>query len=204
MNSVTSICNMALSVVGAKRINDYNTGTSLGAIQCRLFYEPARDALLRSYWWGFASDRATLSQDTNDPDFEWDNQFILPSDFLRLKSVYEEVGYNSRSSRHAIEGQRILTNESTQNIRYIKRVTDVTKFDPLFVKVLVFLLADDFVGPLAGGDKRIQEKIDRKLAKLMLKVSAVNDNETDTGGRSDWNLARHGGLGVAGEDERYW
>lgn len=204
--SPTSICNQALGKLGAKRINDLDDTSekSLVAIQCRLHYEPTRDALLRSHWWRFARARKVLSKDTNDPDFEWDNQFILPNDFLRFRSIYEEDGTTSKSRRHAIEGQRLLTNLSTVSLRYIRKVTDPTEFDPLFVKVLVLLLADEMIGPLAGGDARIQEKIDGGLKELMPKVQAVDSDETDTGGRSDWILARHGGLGIASQEERFW
>lgn len=206
MDGPTQICNQSLGKLGAKRINDLGdtSDTKLEAIQCRLHYEPTRDALLRSHWWRFARARAVLSKDTDFDDFEWDNSFILPTDFLRFRSIYEEDGTTSKSRRHAIEGQRILTNLSAVSLRYIRKVTDTTKFDPLFTKVLVWLLADEMIGPLAGGDARIQEKIDRALAKLMPKVQAVDDDETDTGGRSDWILARHGGIGIASQEERFW
>lgn len=202
----TKICNMALGKLGAKRINDLGdaTNTKPEAVQCRLHYEPTRDALLRSHSWRFARARKKLSQDTTDPAFEWDNQFILPNDFLRFRSIYEEDGATSKSRRHAIEGQRLLTNLSTVSLRYIKKVTDPTEFDPLFVKVLVWLLADEMIGPLAGGDEKIQGKIDRALKLLMPKVFAVDMDETDVGGRSDWILARHGGIGIASQEERFW
>lgn len=202
----TKICNQALGRIGAKRINDLGdtSDTKPEAIQCRLHYEPTRDALLRFYSPRFARARVVLVQDTTDPAFEWDNQFILPDDFLRFRSIYEEDGTTSKSRRHAIEGQRLLTNLSTVSLRYIKKVTDPTEFDPLFVKALGWLLADEMVGPLAGGDKRIQTKIDRALAKLIPKLQAVDMDETDVGGRSDWILARHGGIGIASQEERYW
>jgi hypothetical protein len=130
----------------------------------------------------------------------WD----LPSDFSRFRSINEETGVTSRKNRHAIEGQRFLTNFSAVSLLYIKKVTDVTEFDSLFVEVFVWLLADKMIGPLAGGDAKIQVKIDTALKKLMPKVLAVDEDETDTGGRSDWNLARHGGLGITGTNERFW
>lgn len=203
----TAICNISLGKIGAKRIPDGETvddSTSLEAIQCRLHYEPTRDALERSISWRFARARAELTQDDTDPDFEWDNQFELPDDFLRFRSIYEEVGSTSKSRRHALEGQRLLTNLSAVSLRYIKKVTDVTEFDPLFIEVFTWLLADKMIGPLAGGDARIQKKIDTALEKLIPKAKAVNMDETDVGGRSDWNLARHSGVGIAGTDERYW
>lgn len=202
--SETRICNMSLSDLGAKRINNFETDDSKQAILCRLHYEPTRDALIRSHWWRFARARATLSQDTTDPDFEWDNQFILPNDYLRFRSIEEESGYTSRSRRHAIEGDRFLTNFSTVNMRYIRRVTDVTKFDPLFVQVLVLQLDLKLITGLAKTDTKLKESIKADIKDLMPKVQAVDNDETDVGGRSDWNLARHGGLGIAGQEERFW
>ncbi len=203
--SNTSICNQALGKIGSKRINDFGDKEeeSLQAIQCRLHFEPTRDALERSHSWRFARARVILSQDTNDPVFEWDNQFILPNDFLRFRSVFEEESVFSRSDRHAIEGDRYLTNFDAVNLRYIKRVTDPAKFDPLFTKLFTWLLADEMIGPLAGGDARIQKKIDTAIVQLTAKAQAVNLDETDVGGRSDWNLARHGGLGITGTPERF-
>lgn len=201
--SETSICNQSLGRIGSKRIVNVETDTSLEAILCRLHYEPTRDALQRSHFFRFTRDRVALVQDTTDPDFEWDNQFILPDDFIRFRSTEEETGATSRKNRHAIEGQLFLTNFSSVNLRYIKKVTDPTLFDSLFTEVFVLLLADKLIGPLAGGDPRIQKKIDAALEKLTPKVFAVDTDETDVGGRSDWNLARHGGIGITGVEERF-
>ena len=185
--SETSICNQALGKIGATKIDDVEAENSVQAIQCRLHYEPTRDALLRSHYWPFASAREELEQDDTDPDFEWDNQFVLPSDFLYLKSIFDSdniPGKNS-SRTHAIEGRRLLTNESTAKIRYVKKVTDASQFDPLFVKVLILLLADEMIGSLAGGDAKIQRKIDTALDKLMLSVRALARQEAELKGRAD-------------------
>ena len=203
----TAICNIALGKLGAKRIPDsqsVETSTTLEAIQCRLHYEPVRDALLRSHKWRFASARSELTQNDTDPDFEWDNQFDLPDDFLRFKSIDEETGVTSRKNRHATEGQLFLTNFSTVSLLYIKKVTDVTEFDSLFVELFVLKLARKLVGPLAGGAPALKKEIDDDIKFLMPKVQAVDMDETDVGGRSDWNLARHGGIGVTSTDERFW
>ena len=185
--SNTKICNQALGRLGSSRINNFedDTESSVQAIQCRLHYEQTRDALIRSHYWRFASDRASLSQDTVDPDFEYDNQFILPTDFMRLKNIFGDnftVSGNTELT-FAIEGQRVLTNCSTVDIRYIKKVTDPTQFDPLFIEVFVLALADKFIGPLPGGDARIQKKIDDAMDKLMPRVRAIDRQETNTIGR---------------------
>ena len=198
---VTEICNMALGLLGANRLaytgtteTDLDANTTLEAIQCNLHYGQTRDSLLRSHWWRFASGRATLTEAAETPDFEWDHQFILPKDFLRMKSIYENRRSNLNLDSYALEGTMLLTNESSMSIRYIKLVADPAEFDPLFIEVLVLLLADKLIGPLAGGDHRIQEKIDRALQKLMPKVRALDRQETNTTGQYDlntWNDSRY-------------
>ena len=202
--SETIICNMSLARIGTTRINNIDTDTSPEAIQCRTHYEQTRDALIRSHSWRFARARAELSQDAVDPPSEWDNQFILPNDYLRFRSIVEEEGYYSRHRRHALEGDRFLTNFSTVNMRYIKKVTDPTKFDPLFVEVLVLQLALKFTAGLAKTDPKLKADIKDELKPLMVKAQAVNIDETNVGGRSDWNLARHGGIGIVSTEERFW
>lgn len=194
--SETKICNLSLSDIGSKRINDYDSVTedSPQMIMCRLHYEPTRDALLRSHWWRFASGRKTLSRDATDPDFEWDNQFILPNDFLAMKSIYENRFSDENLRNYVLEGQRLLTNESTMEIRYIRKVTDVTEFDPLFVQVLVLQLDLKLITGLAKTDAKLKESIKNDLKLLMPSVRALDRQETNTAGQYEletWNDARY-------------
>lgn len=195
--SVTKICNLSLSDLGAKRINNFEDSTegSVQAILCRLHYEPVRDALLRSHWWRFASGRKTLSADTVDPGFEWGKQFILPTDFLAMKSIYENRFSNLNTRSYALEGDRLLTNETTMEIRYIKKITDVSKFDPLFVQLLVLQLDLKLVMPLTQ-NVQLKQSIKEDIRLLAPDVLAVDGQETNTAGRlesSTWNDARFDG-----------
>jgi hypothetical protein len=205
--SETKICNQALARIGAKRINDFSDSSesSNEAIHCRTHYEQTRNALLRSHWWRFASDRATLSADTTDPDFEWTYQYDLPSDFLRMKSIYEDNNTPRKNSiySYALEGNKLLTDESAIQIRYIKKVTDVTEFDPLFIEVLVLQLALKLVMPLSQ-DKVLRREIQDELygtprqSGVMSRVRAMDRQETETIGRNaqrTWNDARVVGIG---------
>ena len=191
----TSICNMALGRIGGLRIEDsVETDTSTQAIQCRLHYETIRNSLEESYPWRFTSDRATLVVDGTTPDSEWDYQFDLPDDYLAMRSIYEDRFSGENLRNYVLEGDMLLTNEDEMEIRYVKKVTDPTKFDDLFVKLLVLSLADELIGPLAGGDKGIQEKIDRAIANLMPTVRAFSGQQTNTQGQYDletWNDARY-------------
>lgn len=162
------------------------TDDSTNAGHCREHYEQTRDALLRTDWWRFARARATLSQDTNDPAFEWDNQFDLPNDFLRLRSIFDDNNTVKRDAYRsfAIEGDKLLTNESTVKLRYVKKVKDTAQFDPLFIEVLVLQLAVKLVMPITQ-DAASRELLLKELATLMITVRAVDHSETETVGRGD-------------------
>ena len=194
--SETSICQQALGRIGALTIGNVETDTSPQAIQCRLHYEQTRDSLIRSYSWRFASGRETLTVSGTTPDFEWDFQYPLPSDFMLMKSIFEGRFTANNFRNYALEGNLLLTNEDTMEIRYVKKVTDVSEFDSLFVKLFILLLADVLIGPLAGGDPRIQKKIDDAIDKLMLDVRALDGQETNTAGRAEsrtWDDAKFAG-----------
>ncbi len=148
----------------------------------------------------------TLVASDYTPENEWDFMFDLPDDYLRFRSIFEETDSTSRSRRRAIEGLVLFTNLSEVSLRYIKRVTDVTKFDPLYTEVLVLQLALKILPARAGAGSSslaLSDEIKKDLKPLMAQVRAIDRNETDVGGRSDWNLARHGGIGITGQEERF-
>ncbi len=187
--SVTRLCNMSLARLGANRLNSFEDDKSVEAIQCRTHYAQTRDALLRSNWWAFAMDRSELSADTEDPDFQWNNQFVLPSDFLRAKGLFDAT------SSYQIEGERLLTNDGSVNLVYVKVISDPTKFDPLFVEILILQLAIKLVMPLTK-DKVLRSELGKELVDVMSRGRTVNFAETNTTNRADRNLwveSRRGG-----------
>lgn len=205
-DSELDICNMALNKVGAKAITaaQLTTNTEPRAIACNAHYAQTRDALLRSGFWRFARARDELTANDTDPDFEWDYAFDLPTDFLRLISVFSDnssLGQNTLYS-YKLEGDQLLTDEATCYLRYIKQVTTVTDFDPLFIEVFVLQLALRIVYPIAGvgtAGRALAAEIRHELygsprqPGLMSKVRALDRQETNTIGREDrplWNNAR--------------
>lgn len=202
------ICNLSLDRIGEKAITlaQLTANTDPRAQACNRHYEQSRDALQKTNWWRFARDRSVLTEDEDFDDFEWDNSFDLPDDYLRFRSIFEEDGVTSKTRRHALEGQSLLTNLSEVSLLYIKQVVDVTKFDPLYIEVLVLQLALKLLPARAGvgaAALTLSTEIKNELKPLFTQVRSINRNETDVGGRSDWNLARSGGLGIMSEEERF-
>lgn len=137
--SKVDICNRALQKLGAKRITSLSEA-SVSARAMNTAYEPVKKSLLRSYLWSFALERAELAAEATEPDWGRANSFPLPSDFLRLAPDYNEDVRNDRDWE--IEGTNILSDDSSPiYIRYVKDVTDPTKFDALFCEALSTKLA---------------------------------------------------------------
>lgn len=187
---------MALGRISSKRINNYEDAdeNSPQAIQGRLHFEQTRDSLVESYWWRFASGRATLSASPDTPDSEYDYQFILPTDFLAMKSIYEDRHSDENLRSYALEDKMLLTNEDEMKIKYIKKVTDPTKFSPFFVEVLVLSLAKKMLPALAGQNTKLTKDIGDELRLLIPTVKAHSGQQTNTEGQYNletWNDARY-------------
>lgn len=194
--SKTDICNLALSRIGAKVVTsaEITADTAVTAMHCNRHYEQTRDALLRSHWWRFASARKSLIKGAA-PEFEWDHSYALPNDFLAVKSIYDEDEDNHFHRNHyEIEGNLLLTDEDTFDLKYIKQVTSVKDFDPLFIEVLVLSLALKLVMPLSQDRKLYAEIKDELYKEVMPKVRTLDRQETNTEGRAgdlNWNESRY-------------
>ncbi len=142
---------------------------------------------------------------TTRPPHEWDYQYALPADYIRLKKSYLDSAVDLPKERHAIENGLFLTDDEGVQISYIKQVTDVSEFDALFVEILVLQLALKLLHPIAGTGSAalgLKEGLMRELGIVMSKADMISKKETDTGGRSSWNLARHSGINS--QPERLW
>lgn len=212
-DSELDICNMALNRVGEKVITaaellaaaDLDPESEPRAMYCNIHYAQTRDALLRSHWWRFAKARAALVA-AAAPTFEWSNAFTLPADFLREKSVYEDNATIHKNTVYSyeLEDLTLLTDESECNLRYIKQVTLVTSFDPLFLEVFVLQLAIKLAYPCAGvgtAGRALVAEIKDELYRpkgLMSRVRALDRQEGERIGRSDrilWNSSRSANMG---------
>jgi microcystin-dependent protein len=177
MASETAIANQALSRLGETGISSFDANTP-NAITVRLHYDTVRDSLLRAHPWNFATGRAELTQLATTPDFGWAYQYQLPSDWLRLSTLN---GTEAKLAEvlYTIEGEKLLTDTSEAKVTYVKRVTDTTLFDALFVDVLILRLA----AAIAIDVTQSKTKRDEMLAgaeRMLNEGRFVDANETDT------------------------
>jgi len=135
MASVVDICNSALNQIGASNIISL-TEDSKAARLCNQRYEFVRDATFRAHPWNSLTTRVALAPDTATPVFEFTQQFTLPTDPFCLRVL----GLSDANILYRIEGRKLLCNESTIEMLYIARVTDVQQQATLLTQVVTTIL----------------------------------------------------------------
>lgn len=189
MTSEVDICNLALSHLG-----DTATVASIdppeGSAQaehCARFYPIARDNLLELHAWKFATRRAILPLLSTTMN-QWRYVYGLPNDYLRVWAVMDEAAtaddfqYGTPTAQaFAMETledgtQVVLTNQENALVKFTVRVTDTTKFSPLFVTTLSHHLASMLAGPLIKGDAgKAEAKAQAGLMQAYLARATVSD-----------------------------
>jgi len=145
MTGVVEICNIALGFLGAERITSIENPESDNEMLCALYYPIARDAVLESADWTFATFREVDSTPLEDPPaWGYTQAHAKPNEALRILQVRNNIFQNKSSQlKWNLEGSVINSDASTIFIKYIKRITDTKKYTPSFVQCLAARVAVD-------------------------------------------------------------
>ena len=175
MASEVGICNQAILDVGGNPITSFQDD-SIEARVCRTSYADSRDHVLEDAAWSFAIGRSTLSPDALSPEFGYSSRFKIPSDCLRVLQAYEEGNYNMAPNplQWEREGEYILADATSIQVRYIKRITDPNKFSPSFIKAMVYYMASVLAIPVQAS-RALQE------TKLAIYNQTVDSARTTDG-----------------------
>ena len=177
MASVVDICNSALNQIGASNIIGL-TEDSKAARICNQRYDFIRDYVFRAHPWNSLTTRVALAPDTATPVFEFTQQFTLPTDPFCLRVL----GLSDANILYRVEGRKLLCNESTIQMIYIARVTDVNEYDTLLIETLAAALAADLAYPLVGSSAlgaNMYSLYQTKLTEARF-VDATEDNQINT------------------------
>jgi len=135
-NSITSICNVALALLGEDLILTIENPTTKVQKTCNLFYQRARNAVLAIYPWNFATKRLTLQQSVTTPVYGYLYAYPLPADYIKLQDMQDSDLY-----AYEIESGSIVTDAATCKIKYTYEVTDSGSFSEAFSMLLSHRLA---------------------------------------------------------------
>src|SRR5690606_26204755 len=107
-------------------------------------YEKLRDEVLRAHPWNFAVARQRLVRLSEAPPFGYAWQYQLPSDSLRVLAL------NDGRGAYEIEGRRLLTDDETADLVYVRGVTDPNEYDSIFREALACRVSADLAYRLAN------------------------------------------------------
>jgi hypothetical protein len=168
------ICNRALGRLGEQRIlTMVDAGTSGRA--CQLHFEGTRDEVLRSHRWNFATTRVALTQLADAPAFGWSYQYGLPADFIRALEVNGTE--DGRGTPWTIESSALLTNDESVNLLYIRRETNVARWDALFCEAMTLKLGMKLATVLRGSASQVADLGNEYMALTAPLARRVDANE---------------------------
>lgn len=172
--SEVDICKRALIKVHAPLITSLTQDTE-EAIQCNILYPQVRDEVLRAHFWNFAIKQATLQKLSETPDFEFNYKYALPSDYIRILRL------RYRNDKYKIKSGELHTDRDGSQIEYVAKITDTTKFDPMFVTCLSLKLAAELSYSLAGSaDRAAQLQNEYELALKKAKRADGQEGTPDS------------------------
>lgn len=191
--SLTKLCNRALQRLGAARILTITDDTKNGRA-CNSCYETLRRKELRRHNWRFAITRVVLAPLVAAPAFDFDYQFPLPADYIKLMKPTLSTGQPDPTCDWEVESGVILTNNNgtTLNFRYVQDVTDVTRFDPLFFEALAMQMAFSMCDEITGSTNK-QQMILNDYDTQIAEAKRINSFETVPmeGQEGSWLLSRN-------------
>jgi hypothetical protein len=151
MADSSDIANILLTFLGEQTItalsDDNARANAINAV-----YEHARDVVLDSHEWNCAQIRDTLTVDGTAPEYGFLYRYAVPSDCLKVVSVYEGLAENGGYAWRVEDGYILIDYPDEIQITYTKQVTTV---DDMSMRLREAIAAK--IGMLAA--KRITGKI---------------------------------------------
>ena len=150
MSTEVSICNSALTSVGAEPITSLTDGTKAARI-CNIIYSSERDALLEEHRWNFAIKRVSLAQEDETPVSGYNYSYALPSDFLAVIDLGDTAG------PYVIEEESLLTDDSEVYLQYVAKITEPAKWPETFCVALANRIAKKIAPKLKASISRTEQ-----------------------------------------------
>jgi hypothetical protein len=140
--TILTVCNRALSKIGAPRITALSEDTP-SALAVGACFPSLPDWVLRAYRWRFALKRVLLAEADAVPAFGYGWSFTLPADCLTTAPEDDAADWT-------VEGRSLLTNQTPPlRLRYIAQMPDASQWDPAFAEVLACRIALELQPELA-------------------------------------------------------
>ena len=153
--SKVQLVSNALILLGAEPISSFTDGTTESKVAANL-YETSYLSMLSSHNWNFATKKVKLARLAEAPLNEYQYQFQLPTDMVKLITTIP-------ASTYRVLGDKLYSDSSEIEIDYIWKITE-DQFPSYFVKAFEFYLAVQFAVPITE-DLNKQEMMQRHFER---------------------------------------
>lgn len=209
----TKVANRALNAVGSTTVlSDLDTDTSTQAKVVRRVYDDCVLEVLQAIDWNFNSRRVKLAEYSQKPAFDFAYQYVLPSDCLKVRDVFDTGGGTAVATgyedEYRLDRRRWVVEtagDTDQNmvrvlacdiaaplpIIYSRSVFALPRWSPLARKALIACVAKEIAMPVTQ-KRSIAQDAETKYEMIIAKASGRDAQEAsetylDSGG---WVQAR--------------
>jgi len=185
--SSIEIANMALGFIGTRTIASLTENTP-EAIQCRLFWDRARRAVLRDYPFPFAQQRVSLAQKEVPEVYsgEWKYAYGYPRNCLKIHRVHgqgkEKRWQNIPFVINNVDGVlHVFANIQPAQAEITVDNTDLSLADDAFGLALARKLACLIVVPLLKNNQTKVQEVEQlyQMGMQSLQSQAASEQEED-------------------------
>lgn len=179
MASKIQICNMALIRLSGKVIQSFSDNT-VEAKKLNVIYDQVARNVMALGPWTSVTRRATLAQLTDSPEWGYTYQYQLPTDpaCIRVLEINEcELG----DIDYQIEGNKLLVDDSSAQIKYISYITDTEQYDDYLRQAIT----ERLIVEMSYGTTGSERNLDAMEKVFAAKVDAwLNINNTQGSSRT--------------------
>ncbi len=174
----TEIVNQALDYLGIDPIKDIASPTTQLENILATHYAQVRKEQLRTHIWKFSKTRAQIAR-AGTPLFDYPDYYTLPAGCIRLLSIGGDDREVDQELDYDINDRNILVDNggaSTLDIRYVADVTNVTKWDVGFTKIVALHLAQA-VGPVLNAPTDKLNYVAQQIIAFKPSALAIDSQE---------------------------
>jgi hypothetical protein len=170
---LTDICNLALAKLGQYQIANIDHSRN-EAVLCRLHLPFAREELLRSHPWNFATKFAELVKNETLFDVRWDFRYTLPCDYMQLIGGWHDKDQNYRIENFNIVQLDMLVGEENVFIEYTSNMLDARIWDASFIDCITTLLASKLAIGITGS-ARLEASLFERYQNYCIPQAHINN-----------------------------
>jgi len=167
----TSVCNDALTELGAIPLVSFNDDeTTLGQM-CRTMFPLARDMALEMHPWNFAGFQAPLTRSPDTPSLRWAYMYPLPTGprppyCIKVRGTDAGAGARFAIGNDVHNGRVLYSDWDAVSIEYTARVEDLGVWSPLALQVLVKVMAAKLAKSITGQNSTEDAKLQQAFLLL--------------------------------------